>query len=309
MKKPLELCQALVKFGPEEEVDFHAEKQLKRAFYEYRQAVKKSLASTQYMVNGKEYDFLLEALLEVEEVETAGIRFSKPNLDENWDFNTPTKSIVLVGNGVGWVDRFDYDSFSLQKWNKAQRVSRERVMIRAHPTKFYYPESIKTKSIDPLAGKKRHYIPKLMTLEELWQDIRSTGMVPFEIRVCTYTKDSRYSYDLNLIGNQLLKDFRGGQVPLRNKAERTAMDYMNFDMILAPTDMKDLVKKVFIELFEVKDATAFDVSHTMGITDTMARNCLDALVARNVAEAEGKPPRQSYSINLELLENEAALFM
>jgi hypothetical protein len=186
---------------------------------------------------------------------------------------------------------------------------RDPVMIRAFPTRFYFPQSIKTKSIDPLAGEKRLYIPKLMTLEELWTDIRNTGLVPFEIRLCTYTKYSRFSYDMNLVQNRLLKDFRGGQVPMTNKAERSAMDYMNFDMVLAITDMKDLVKKVFIELFEVKKATAFDISHSMGITVTMATNCLDALVSRDVAEAEGKPPRQIYSIDLVKLEAVAAPYI
>jgi len=309
MTDPLKHCQTILHFGPEDEVDFHAEKQLKRAFTEYRQARSKTLATLQYMVNGEEYDSLLQAIAEVEILDTAGLRFVKPNLDENWDFNTPTKSIVLMGKGVGWVDRFDYHSFSLQKWDKSQHVQRERVMIRAFPTRFYYPQSIKTKSIDPLAGEKRLYIPKLMTLEELWSDIRNTGLVPFELRLCTYTKDSRFSYDLNLVDNHLLKDFRGGQVPMTNLAKRTAMDYMNFDMVLALTDMKDLVKRVFIELFEVKEATAFDISHSMGITDTMAKNCLDALVSRDVASAVGKPPRQIYSIDLEKLEAVAAPYI
>ena len=251
MTDPLKHCQTILHFGPEDEVDFHAEKMMNRAYTEYRQAVRKPLATLQYMVNGDEYQSLLEALAEVDELETAGFRFVEPDLDENWDFNVPTKTIVLMGNGAGWVDRFDYNAFSLQKWDRGQHVQREPVMIRSFPTRFYYPQSIKTKSIDPLAGEKRLYIPKLMTLEELWTDVRKTGLVPFEIRLCTYTRDARYSYDLSLVHNRLLKDFRGGQVPLTNKASRTAMDYMNFDMVLALTDMKDLVKKVFIELFEV----------------------------------------------------------
>jgi hypothetical protein len=118
MTDPLEHCQTILHFGPEEEVDFHAERQMKRSFTEYRQSKKVALASLQYMVNGEEFDSLLQALAEVEELETAGLRFVEPNLDENWDFNVPTKSIVLMGNGAGWVDRFSYDSFSLQKWNK-----------------------------------------------------------------------------------------------------------------------------------------------------------------------------------------------
>lgn len=309
MTGSLEFCQAIMEFAPKDEVDFHAQKQLKRAFYEYKQAPKKPLASTTYVANEKEYDSLLEALVKEESLDTGEILFYKPNLDENWDYNTPTKTLTLIGRGVGYVDRFDYDSFALQKWDKGQLMQTDKVMIRAFLSRFYYPQSIKTKSKDPHASEKRPFVPKLMLLEQLWSDVREKGLVPFEIRVCAYTRDARFSYDLNLIDNQMLKDFRGGQVPPRNRAERTAVDYMNFDMILATTDMKDLVKRVFINLFEVKEATAFDISHTMGITDNMARNGLDAVVSRNLADKVGKSPRETYSINTQLLEATASELM
>ncbi|KYK27675.1 MAG: hypothetical protein AYK23_02140 [Candidatus Proteinoplasmatales archaeon SG8-5] len=309
MPDALRHCQAIMKFGAAEEVDFHAEKQLKSSFYEYKQAKRVPLASSKYLVNEEEYDSLLQAFAEVKELETGGIRFFKPNMKENWDYNTPTSMILLMGDGMGIVERFDYDSFSLEKWSKGQEVQKELVMLRAFPTRFYVPMSIKTKSKDPLAGPPRLYIPRLLTLEEFWQDIRANGLVPFEIRVCAYTRSARFSYDIDLVNNRMLKDFRGGQVPPKNKAVRTAMDYMNFDMILASTDMKELVKKVFISLFEVKEATAFDISHTMGITDTMARNGLDAVVSRELADKTGKPPRETYKIDPKLLEVAASEFL
>jgi len=302
----LEYCQSIMKFAPESEVDLHAEKQLRRAFFEYKQARKTPLASVQYLINEDEYDSLLEAFAKVAVLETGGIRFLKPNLKENWDYNTPTSKIMLMGDGMGVVERFEYDSFSLEKWSAGQEVQRELVMLRAFPAKFYVPMSIKTKSVDPLAGDPILYVPKLMTLEEFWQDVRTKGLVPFEIKVCAYTRHSRHTYNLDLVDNKLLKDFRGGQVPPKNRAVRTAMDYMNFDMILASTDMKELVKKVFINLFEVKESTAFDISHTMGITDTMAKNALDAVVSRELADKIGKAPREIYSINPQRLEAAAS---
>ena len=308
MTDALKLCQAILKLGPEEEVDFHAEKELKRAFLEYKAAPKKALAGSMFLVNGKEFGSLLEALGTEEELENAGIRFLKPNLKENWDYNTPTKTIALMGKGMGWVEHFSYDGFSLTKWDKQQHIQRENVMIRAFVTKFYYPESIKSKSEDPLAGPKRLYIPKLLLLEELWEHIRSTGMVPFEIRVCTYTKNSRYTYDLNLVNNTLLKDFRGGQSPLRNKAERTVIDYLNFDTIFAATDMKDMVKRSFINLFEMEKATAYDISQSMNITDTMAMNALNSIAHRGLADKEGAAPREVYFINPKALAEQAKQF-
>ena len=133
-------------------------------------------------------------------------------------------------------------------------------------------------------------------------------MVPFEIRVCTYTKNARYSYDLDLINNRMLKDFRGGQAPLRNRAERTAIDYLNFDTIFAATDMKEIVKKAFINLFEMEKATSFDISHSMGITDQMAMNSLNSIVHRGFAEKAGVAPREIYSIDPEALAEQAKQF-
>jgi hypothetical protein len=306
MSNVLELCQRILHFGSEAEVDYHAEKSLKRALFEYRQAPKKGLAKASYMVNGREYESLLLALGEVEVLRTAGIRFSNPNLEENWDYNVPTKAMALVGRGCGWVERFTYKSFSLDKWDRSQQIQRDNVMLRCFPSKFYFPQSIKTKSIDPRAEPERPFIPNLVTLEEFWRTVRSTGLVPLEIKICAYTKEVRYSYGIDLVTNRLLKDFRGGQVPLRNKAKRSSIDYLNFDMVLASTDMRELVKKVFIELFEVTEATAFDISHTMGITDVMARNSLDAIVARGIAEKEGRSPREMYFIRSESLALAAA---
>jgi len=152
------------------------------------------------------------------------------------------------------------------------------------------------------------YVPKLLLLEDLWTHIRSTGMVPMEIRICAYTKNSRYTYDIDLINNSMLKDFRGGQAPLRNKAERTVIDYLNFDTIFAASDMKDMVKRVFLNLFEMDKATAYDISQSMGITDTMAMNALNSIAYRGFAEKEGVAPREIYFINPEALAEQVKQF-
>ncbi|MDO9538076.1 MAG: hypothetical protein Q7J68_07135 [Thermoplasmata archaeon] len=301
MTDVLELCQAILHLGSEEEVDQHAENELRRTFYEYRAAQKKSLASVSYMVNGQEYDSLLKAIVEHEELENLGLKFLKPDLSENWDFNTPTRMLVLMDKGMGVLERFSYDSFKLKKWDKHQQIQRDNVMIRGFPTWLYFPQSIKTKSIDPLAAPIRPYIPKLVQLEELWSHIRKNGMVPFELRVCAYTKTARYIFDIDLIHNVMLKDFRGGQSPLRNRAQREIIDYLNFDTVLASTDMRDLVKRAFINLFESEYTNAFDLAHSMHITDKMAANALNAIVTRKLASKEGSAPREIYSIDSEAL--------
>ena len=308
MTDPLELCQAILHLGPEEEVDLHAEKELRRHYYEYSASQRKPIAAVSYMINGHEYSSLLDAIRNVETLENAGVRFSNPNLKENWDFNTPTRTLVLMGKGMGVLERFSYDSFRLDKWDRQQQIQRDNVMIRGFLTKFYYPQSIISESEDPLAGPKRLYIPKLVMLEDMWGHIRNSGMVPFELRICAYTKTARYSYDFDLLNNTMLKDFRGGQAPLRNLAERTIIEYLNFDTVLAATDMKDLVKRAFINLFESEFATAPDIAHSMHITSQMAKNALDAIVTRGLASKQGAAPREIYSIDPEGLASKARKF-
>ena len=106
----------------------------------------------------------------------------------------------------------------------------------------------------------------------------------------------------------MLKDFRGGQAPIRNRAERTVIDYLNFDTIYASSDMKDMVKRVFLNLFEMEKATAIDISQSMGITPTMAMNALNSIAYRGFADKEGVAPRETYFINPEALAEQVKQF-
>ena len=65
--------------------------------------------------------------------------------------------------------------------------------------------------------------------------------------------------------------------------------------------MKDLVKRVFITLYDMENTTASDISYSFGITETMAKNCLDAIASRGYADKIGTPPREIYEINSENL--------
>ncbi len=301
MKDILQTCNKLIRFSTTEEIDFHAEKQLKTSLYEYRSVKKVPLAAVRFVVNGEKVKSLLDAMVEFEELKTLEVQFFKPRLKENWDYNQPTKSLILIGQGLGGVQTFGYDAFKLKKWDTSQSINREKVMIRCFISKFYFPRSIKTKSANIHDGHVRPYVPELMTLERLWEEIRQTGVVPFQLHISAYKPTSRYNYELDLVNNTLLKDFRGGTMPLRDRKVRGSIEHFNFDMILATTEMKDLVKRVFITLFDVKELTAADIALSFGVTDTMAKNSLDAIVSRGLAEKEGHPPREIYSITAESL--------
>lgn len=301
MEETLALCNRIINFSRTEEIDVYAEKQLRKAFMEYRAMQKVPLADVRYIVNGTKYTSLLEAVVGNEALETLEIHFFRPRMQENWDYNKPTRKLVLLGQGLGGVQVFDYDPYSLKKWDGSQTMKMEKVMLRGFISHFYYPRSIKSKTLAMQGEAVRPYVPKLKTLERVWEEIRETGVLPLQLHISAYTPDSRYNYELDMIDNVALRDFRGGVVPLRDRADRKSMDYFNFDKILASTDMRDLVKRVFVALFDMKQATAFDMAHSFKITDQMAKNSLDAIVARGLADKEGYPPREIYEINTENL--------
>jgi len=297
MEERLALCRKIIDFSQTEEIDLFAEKQLRKALVEYKSMKKTPLAEIRYIVNGKKFTSLLEAMLEFEELETLEIHFFKPKMSENWDYNVPTKKLVLLGHGLGGVQVFDYDPYSLKKWDGSQSMKKEKVMIRGFITQFYYPQSIKSKTAGIDQGEVRLFVPALKTLEMVWKDVRESGVLPIQLHISAFTPDNRYNYELDLTNDTVLKDFRGGVVPLRSRAERESIDYFNFDKILASTDMRDLVKKVFITLFDMNDITPIDIALSFKITDTMAKNSLDALVTRGLADKEGYPPREIFEIN------------
>ncbi len=303
MNEFLEAAGEIIKFQKEDEVDIYAEKQLKTAFYEFQAVKKIPLAEIRWIVNGHKYLSLLDPILEFKELRTLEIHFFKPDMKGNWDYDLPTKKIVLLGHGLGGVETFHYDSLKLTKWDMSQGVKRSKVMIRGFISEYYYPRSIRTKSRDSMDQLKRYFIPRLMTLEDLWQVIRSTGVVPFTLKISLYTQQERLTYNMDLVNNRLIRDFRSGVISVKEKMARSPMDNYNFDRILASTDMKEKVKKVFITLYDMKHATASDLSFSFGMTDNMARNCLEAIVSRGYASKEGSAPMEAYEINSKNLQD------
>ncbi len=301
MSDILGVCGKIIQFQKNDEVDVYAEKQLKTAYYGFQSARKVPMAGVRYVVNGKKRLSLLESILEFDSLEKLEIHFFKPNMKQNWDYDAPTKKIVLLGRGLGGVETFRYDPYKLDKWDLSQGIKRSKAMIRGFISEFYFPRSIKTKTRDSRDALKRIFVPELMTLEKLWQVVRTTGVVPFSFHVCIYTQQERFTYDIDLVNNRLTKDFRSGSISIKERVERSSMDNFNFDRILASTDMKDLVKRVFITLYDMENTTASDISYSFGITETMAKNCLDAIASRGYADKIGTPPREIYEINSENL--------
>jgi hypothetical protein len=297
MPDVLEKCQAIMEFAPKQMIDSFAEKQLDLRLRKYEISVGKKLADFSLKIDGTSYSSFLDAIHDVKEWDEIEIHFFHPNRDEIWEYDTPTRLIKINRQGRGALMLFEVDHFSLNQWNPSKESIIEPAMFSSYLAHFYSPESIKahTKKID-----EKPLIPPrwLGTPFELWEDIRRKGIVPFQMALCAYSKKRRYLYQLDVINNSLLMDFRNGKIPIANRVFRNTFDYYYLDHFLSMQELPTLAKKVLQVIFELEDANVADIEIGLGITEKMAKNNISALAKRGLIDALGKSPKAKYVINL-----------
>ena len=300
MDRQLKKAKKILEFAPDDEVDKYALNQLEKRIYQWRNEEVKYLASLEYFINGKEYKSFLKAVSEIEEYEKMKMKFLQPNLDGKWNFSRPTKELKEK-NGKGICVSFDYDPTSLDKWAKATKSHRDKVMVRAFITKFFVPISIKTKSKYHHAEEiPRQYEPKLKTLDKIWDDIRN-GVLPIEIRYSLYTKDERYTLIMDPFEDKL-KPHPLSDITLIQDVDRNAIEYLNFDKLLANIDLPPLMKNILELLFEADEMRLFDIAHSFKMDRKVAENNLKSLESRGLIE---KSKRVHYSICINKIFEEA----
>ncbi len=297
----LEKCEAVIRLGPEEEVDAYALKEMRKRVKAHMQRDYRYLSDVLFVINGKRYESLLDALLEIDAVKSIDVSFIKPDINENWDFNRPTKIIKAIEGGFGGVAFFNYDPKAIDKWAKAGELIEKKAMIRVFPVDVYVPRSIATMSKYVQEDPPRPIVPDLWTMEYAWKKMKGLGALPMVVRICVYTKEDRFSYDIDIIKGKLIRDFRAERMPVTRKKSRTPEEYFYFDRIYASEDMPSLTRNIFEAIFESEGMTASDISHFFRITPDMAKNNIRALLSRGLLESEGQPPNETYKVSIEVL--------
>ncbi len=294
MEEEFEKIYEFMDLAPESEFDDYAKDKLKNKVYEWKNADVEYLADLEYFVNGKSFDGLLNAFLEVEDLEKFEMRFLKPNTDGEWHFSKPTK-VLKEKEGKGVCETFDYDPTSLNKWAEAEQSKIEKVMIRAFITDFFVPISIQTKSKYHKAEEiPRQYDPHVKKLSELWSDIRE-GVLPLCIRFCLYTQSKRYSLLIDLI-NDKMRPHPLSELTRIKRKDRDPVDYMVFDRVLAWMDFPDLTKKIMEILFENGETTVFDIADCLNMEENVAKNNLKSLESKDFVT---KRKDINYDINMD----------
>ncbi len=301
----MDKCEAVIRLGPEDEVDEYALKEMRKRVKAHIQKDLKYLADVSFMINGELYENLLDAIPVVEEIKTVEIIFMRPDINENWDFDRPTKIIKAIKGGFGGVAFFNYDPKAIDKWAKAGELIEKKAMIRVFPVDIYVPRSIATMSKYVQEDPPRPIVPDVWTVETAWSRMKSLGALPLTVRVCVYTQEERFSYDIDVIRGKLIRDFRAERMPVTRKVVRSPEDYFYFDRIYASEEMSQLTRNIFEAIFESDGLTAADISHFFRITLDMASNNIRALLKRGLLDKEGQPPYETYKVTTELLKKNA----
>lgn len=294
MKDKLEKMKNLLNLSVESEFDEYAEKNLRKRIYKLKNTNIDYLSDLEYFINGKRYESIIDAFYEVEQIEKIKMKFLNPNLEGSWNFSKPVKELKEK-EGRGVCETFEYDPTSLDKWSRAKHSDMEKVMVRAFIEDFYVPVSIKTKSKYHRAEEiPRQYDPHLKIFQELWKDIRS-GIYPFVIRLCLYTKSERYPLLLDTISDKLRPHPLGAATKVK-RVERDPLEYMKFDRFYAWVDLPLLPKRILELLFETQKMTVFDVADCLNLDKKVAENNLDSLSTKDFLNKE---ENISYEINID----------
>ena len=301
----LEKCQSIIQLGPESEIDDYSLKEMRKYVKSHLHEERPYLSEIAFLINGRHYEHIYDALKEENEIESVDIRFLKPKLDEIWDFDAPTKTIKLIKGGFGGIAFFNYDPKALDKWAKAGELIEKKAMIRTFPVDYFIPQSIATMSKYIGEEPPDILVPELWTMESMIKNIRKVGALPITVRICAYTKEERFAYDIDLLQNRLLRDFRAGKMQPTQRIKRSPEEYFYFDRIYASLKMGRLPKAIFEAIFESEGLTVGDIAHFFKITTEMATNNLKALQKRNLVIAEGRPPMETYRVTHEVLERGA----
>ena len=292
-------CDRIMELVPEN-LDDYARRNLNSELSKHQASKTSQIARVEFAVDKCRSDSILHSLADIESPVEVGMGFTGMSLEPIWEYDTPTRRLKVERSGKGGILYFQKKRItSGVSWDPMGEITTEKAMVFLYTTKWFYPETVKT------ATERPQDIPApkpsgLISFFDWWDDIRTRGFVPFEIVVCAYTKTKRFMYTMDLVKNLVLMDYRQGAFS-RKRVERTPIDFLYLDKVLASNDLKDIQKKVLMYAFEVEAVAASEIAFGFHITETMARNHLMGLVDKGVLKKRGEGSTATFFVNLELL--------
>lgn len=281
-------------FSPPEEVDMHAKKTLEGILFSYANREKTILANAKYIVDGKNYDTIMDILFEISDFNLFQIYFVKPRRDQNWEYDVPTVEMKIKKGGAGTLTlACPFNPFSVKRWEHLEPIE-EEAMFRFYYLDFFYPESIRSQSLRGDMERKYPFTLDLFLFEDFLKFARKFGVLPLVLRACVYTKHFRFTYDIEIVSDNLIANFRAGKFPVSARVFRHPKQYYYLDRTLASADIGEHPKKVLETAFETRGVTVSDIANAYGLSERMAEGSLEVCVKYGFLEKVGKPPRITY---------------
>lgn len=281
-------------FSPAQEVDMHARKTLESILFSYANREKIVLANAKYIVDGQNYDSFMDILFEISDFNLFQIYFVKPRKEENWEYDVPTIEMKIGKGGVGTITlAAPFNPYSLKRWEHLEPVE-EEAMFRFYYLDFFYPESIRSQSLRGDMERKYPFTLELFLLEDFLKFAKKFGVLPLMLRICVYTKHFRFTYDIEILTDCWLANFRAGKFPVSARVLRHPKQYYYLDRALASSFLPENPKKVLETVFETEGVTVYDIANAYGLSERMAEGSLEVCLKYGFLEKVGKPPRVTY---------------
>lgn|GEM_PF-4188459 len=295
-----EVVEKLLSFAPPERVDSFARKNLDSAIINNLGDAVFRLGDVEYIVDGKRYGSLLAAMAEREIFEELTVVFNNLRFEPVWRYDLPVRKIKFYSDGRGGMLYFP-KKMVMGRYviDPSSGLLHGKIMTMIGTERWFIPEDIKTATERPQDVPPARP-PGLLPPADFWREVRRGTFIPFRVTFYVYARDARYRFIVDLLRNLWIKDFREGRFD-RVTVNRSPLDSLYLDRVVASNVLKDVQKKILIYAFDVEDCSPSEIAYGLGITEAMARNHLQALLARNLMTVEGSPPNETYKINLEFL--------
>lgn len=292
----IESAGKLLRFFPGG-VDEYARKQMTSAIRERLGKSDDSLATVAFKINGKDFPWLFDAVAEIEKFSEAELFFIEPDLTGHWNFNIPTSRIRIDTNGHGTITVFPKER--LHRWGEEEGVEK-KCLLKLNVSECFRPQLMR----DGLTKKHEEItnIPTLGFAEDIWKEVRASGVIPFQLRLYAYTRDARYLYELDLLNNIQIRDFREEKIPPINRVARDVTDFYSFDKVVcADENLPYISKRLFELLFESKVIEPPELAAAMRITERMVSEHLGVLYRRGYVTKDGRPPDERYFVDIDAI--------
>ncbi len=187
-----------------------------------------------------------------------------------WDWLVPFRSIEL--NADGSADITPLGS-----------APARRAIGRFALRELYVPRSrVEEEAGDPVAAA-RGRIDRLLTLPEVAELVRTTGIVPLSTTLLVYRSDDRLRYDLDLVSGHLLRDRRAGRLALSRRVRRPPRLAYALDSLVARGELSPITARALEVLSETHGISPLELGQVVGGVRELAASALDALAARGLA--------------------------